>query len=265
MKPLWVIQENLNRDDEELLPILDEEGISYKLIQIIPFSDSIPDVEYDGPIIVRGSTTTLKGTEKKTWQPGVWHNSNFKPSVYRDHYQELFLNQDGVVAPIKTAAEIEGWNSRALKFVRPNSDYKDLTGRVMTRRDLRKLASGVSMGQYPFDDTLELYVASPKTVLDEARFTVVNRAIISGYFYRIHRRLKRVPANDEFWQAAVDALAKWPSGPDDVYSLDIGKTKSGRLGVIECNCFNASGIYGDAATIVKAVTSFVESRYGDAW
>jgi hypothetical protein len=262
MSVLWVIQENLNRDDDELLPIMDQEGIAYTRIKIIPFSDSIPDVEHNGPVIVRGSTTTLRGAEKKAqWKPGVWHNANFKPSVYAENYRELFLNYPGQVAPIGQAAEIAGWNSKSLKFVRPNSDYKELTGRVMTRRDLRKLAAGVAMGQYPFDSSLELFIAEPKTVIDEARFTIVNRHIVSGYFYRINRSLKRRPATPEFWEVAADAVAKW-EGPDEVYSLDIGLTKAGRMGVIECNCFNASGIYGDNAAIVKAVTSFVEAKYG---
>lgn len=262
MSVLWVIQENLNRDDDELLPIMDQEGIAYTRIKIIPFSDSIPDVEHQGPIIVRGSTTTLKGAEKKAaWKPGVWHNENFKPSVYSQHYGELFLNYDGYVAPIKDAAESPTWNSRGLRFVRPNSDYKELTGRVMTRKNLRSLAKGVAMGQYPFDSSLELFIASPKTVVDEARFTVVDRHIVSGFFYRMDRRLKRLPATPEFWATAADAVAKW-EGPAEVYSLDIGLTKGGKLGVIECNCFNASGIYGDQAAIVKAVTRFVEAKYG---
>ena len=259
-KALWVIQENLNRDDKELLPVMDKEGIPYKLIQIIPFSGVIPDVEWDGPIIARGSTTTLRGAEKKAWRPGVWHNENFKPSAYRDHYGELFLNNDGKVVTMGNVSTIEDWNSRSLKFVRPNSDYKDLTGRVMNKRDLKKLAAGVAQGQYPFDSSLELFIADAKTVLDEARFTVVDGKVISGYFYRVDRLVKRIPATPEFRAVAEKAAAVW--GPADVYSLDIGVTKSGRMGVVECNCFNASGIYGDNATIVKEVTRFVESKYG---
>ena len=256
LKPLWVIQENLNRDDEELLPVLRKLDIPYQLIKIIPFSDSIPDIDYVGPIIVRGSTTTLKGTEKKSWKPGVWHNSDFKPSVYAHHYQELFLNNDGLVSTIGNAENLSDWSTRKLRFVRPNSDYKDLTGRVMTKRDLVKLSKGVALGQYPFDSSLELFIASPKTILNESRFTVVDGKIISGYTYRVDQRLKRMPSPERFFKTAQEAVERW-KGPADVYSLDIGETKTGRLGVVECNCFNASGIYGDAETIVKAVTQFV--------
>jgi len=259
MKPLWVIQENLNNDDQELLPILDRLQIPYKMIQIIPFSDSIPDVEYDGPIIARGSTTTLRGTEKKSWKPGVWHNDNFKPSVYLENYKHLYLNREGVVCPLNRTG-FHKWDSEHM-FVRPNSDYKEFTGGMMTEREIGKIAHGAALKQYPFGPDLELFVAPGLTIMDEARFIVAGGKVISGTFYRFDRSLKREkPATQDFTDFAVKCASLW--GPADVYALDIGRTKQNEYGVIECNCFNASGLYGDVERVVREVTDFVEMSYG---
>lgn len=259
MKPLWVIQENLNDDDIVLLPVMKRLGIKYELIKIIPFSDNIPDVDYDGPIIVRGSTTTLRNTEKKNWSPGVWHNDNFKPSVYRDNYRNHFLNKDGQVALLKDSDKL--WKQQHM-FVRPNSDYKDLTGEVKTAREIRKLIKGAEQGFYPFSSDLELFIAPPIKIPNEYRFTVVGKEVVSGYQYRRSfqlKKLKTFPWCDE-WMFADRMVKIW--NPDDVYCLDIGVTKDKRIGVIECNCFNASGIYGDAETVFKKVDEFVNGLRG---
>lgn len=259
MKPLWVIQENLNQDDRELLPILDRLAIPYKMIKIIPFDDNIQDIEWDGPIIVRGSTTALKGAEKKNWKPGVWHNDNFRPSVYLRNYGYLNMNH-GKVYPLNEVPNIE-WESQHL-FIRPNSDYKEFSGGMMERNDIIKLARGAELGQYPFPPTLELFVCEYRNILHEARFTVVDKKVVAGHYYRFNKSLRRNLAVDEWedvFKFAVKCAARW--GPDDVYSLDIGVTKDHLMGVVECNCFNASGLYGAQETIINEVTTFVERKY----
>lgn len=258
MKPLWVIQENLNDDDKDLLPIFEKLDIPYKLIKIIPFSDSIPDVDWDGPIIARGSTTTLKNTEKKNWKPGVWHNANFKPSVYQKNYGNHFLNRNGQVVLLGESDKL--WKNEYY-FVRPNSDYKEFTGCVKTKREIKKLIRGTKLKFYPFDENLELFVAEAIKIPNEYRFVVVNTKVISGAQYRNNFRLKSSPAPDRITKFAEKMTAIW--NPADVYCLDIGVTKDDRIGVIECNCFNASGIYGDdAETIVKEVTNYLTLNAG---
>ena len=271
MKPLWIIQENLNDDDKALLPIFAELGIPYKLISIIPFSDIVPDVDYSGPIIVRGSTTTLRGAEKKAWRPGVWHNENFKPTVYAKHYD--YLNSNFVSCTLEAATSVWSmWPEVETLFVRPNSDYKEFTGGLMTEREVEKLARGAALKQYPFDSSLDLFVAPYKDIVNESRFIIVNGVVISGSFYRLNKRLAKnlrdstyksilIDSDRKEFRFAQEQASKW--GPDEVYCLDVAETSNGEMGVLECNCFNASGLYGEAEKIVEEVSKFVERKYNE--
>lgn len=257
MRTTWVIQENLNRDDKELLPILDKFQIPYQTITIIPFSDSIPDVAATGPIIVRGSTTTLKNAEKKGWNPGVWHNENFKPSHYKELFGKDFLNHEGKVVTAEQLVGLSEWSTVQHLFVRPNSDYKEFTGQTMTMRDAKKLVKGIGMNGYPFDANSEFFVAPAIKIESEYRLVVVNGKVVSGTSYRVYGKRKHVSAPDHilgFGQRIAASLA-------EVYCLDIGETREKQLGVVECNCFNASGLYGDIENIVRQVTDFVEKTY----
>ena len=261
MKAIWVIQENLNNDDKELLPVLEGLGIGYRLIKIIPFSDSVPEVDYEGPKIARGSTTTLKGVEKMDWKPGVWHNPNFSTRYYQQTFQRHYANWDGMIFQINELSDkvIEAnFADSQHMFVRPNTDYKDFTGTPMTKREIQKLVRNVNSSVFPFPETAEVMIAPICKISDEYRLTVVNGEIVAGYSYRIRgsRRIG-VPAP----QKVTDFAKELPLDLSEVFSLDIGITKDGPK-VVEANCFNASGIYGGHETIVQRVTDFVNQTYG---
>lgn len=255
---MWVIQDNLNNDDKILLPILNKLDIQYTLINIVPFSDNIPDVGYNGPKIVRGSTTTLKGAEKKGWKPGVWHNENFKPSWYKECFGEDYLNKAGGKVSLLDLPSM--WNHENHLFVRPDSDYKEFTGGPMTKKEAIKLQRSAKLGQMDFDENFIMFVAPILNVYHEFRFTVVNKKVICGASYRLNKSLRHVDAPDDWMEYAQKLADKCDL--DEVYSLDIGETKDGVRGVVECNCFNASGIYGNAEIIVREVTKFVETKHG---
>jgi hypothetical protein len=259
MEPLWIIQKNLNDDDKKLLPVMDELNIKYQLIEIIPFSDNIPEINYEGPIIVRGSTTTLKGAEKTSWKPGVWHNENFSPEGYKKIFEHNYINAQGSIHILKdlTPKDLDNiYGKQQHMFVRPNSDYKEFTGIPMSKRDLKKLTKSMQLGNSLIPENLKVLIAPAISIYYEARMIVVDKQIVSGYSYKVRGGRKYSPATLEsktFAQVLPLDLA-------EVFCLDIGFTCEGYK-VIECNCFNASGIYGDHETIVKKVTDFVRRKY----
>ncbi len=258
MKTLWYIQENLNQDDRTLLPVLDKLEIDYTLFQVIPFSDSIPDIVYEEPIIVRGSTTTLINAKKKNWVPGVWHNDNFKPSYYNDQLGSDYINGDGHLEKLGDLGFLDRYDDL---FVRPNSDLKEFSGILMSREERKNFYATVKRGGFPFDLDLDVWVAPPKNYFDtEARFVVIDGKMVSGTIYKErnnHCSIVIPPIHFEPMEKFIIDLG------EDVYCMDIaGYGYKGReFKVLEYGCFNASGLYGDHETIVKSVTNFVEEKY----
>jgi len=255
MKVLWYIQKNLNSDDKKLVPFLEELNQPYRYFNIVPFIYNIPDHNYNGPVIVRGTTTTLKTAEKKNWKPGVWINDNFKPSYYKYYYNDLFLNKHGFSIKLKEIIK----DMEEYYFVRPNSDYKELTGSVLSNKELLKIKEEAKLGKLNFNDNLTLFIAKPLKIINEARFVIVDNKILSGYYYRYMKKLKNFSAGPDFYDIVEKAIDRWK--PADVYCLDIGQTEEGEIGVIECNCFNGSGIYGGYKEIVKGISIFVENNF----
>jgi hypothetical protein len=101
-------------------------------------------------------------------------------------------------------------------------------------------------------------VAPLVKIIEEYRLIVVNNQVVSGYSYKINGVATYRPAPQEIISFA-QTLAHL--GPDLVYCLDIGKTNENTLGVIECNCFNGSGIYGDHTNIILNIDNFVTHNY----
>lgn len=126
--------------------------------------------------------------------------------------------------------------SKGEVFIRPNNGWKPFSGHLYDPKEMEGL-------QMP-DSTLCL-ISSAKKILEEYRFVVIEKDIISGSSYMNDE--VRVEENDDvfdFAQTVVHNIVP----PDLIYTLDVAITKKGPR-IIETNCFNSSGLY--AADIPK--------------
>lgn len=257
---LWIVQENLNQADRVLCFIFEEHNILNEFIKIVPFSEEVPNVNVplNTSVIVRGSTTMMIGAKKQNWVPGVWHNDNFKPSVYKRSFQQNFLNHKGTHCNIdKIQEQFEQYDSERL-FIRANSDYKELSGEVYTKEEAKELVTKIKNDSYYFGNDLEVFLSPIVDIKEEYRLIVVNGMVVSGFSYKINGVAINIPAPQnviDFGQNLAHL------GPDLVYCLDIGRTSDNDLGVIECNCFNGSGLYGDHENIILSIDSLVKKYY----
>lgn len=255
--PFWIVQNNLNNADRVLPFIFDEHKISHTFIDITPFSGQVPDVivPKNAAIICKGTTTMIVGAKKKPWNPGVWHNDNFKPSWYQDTYKEKFLNYQGIVSDLNNLEKSFISFKQEKLFIRSNTDYKELSGGVYTIEETLALIDERTSNKSYHGSSLEAFISPLIDMKEEYRLVVVNNQVVSGFSYQINGESTHRPAPTDIIQFG-QSIANL--GPAAVYCLDIGKTSKNTIGVVECNCFNGSNIYGEHESIILAVSNFVK-------
>ncbi len=253
MSLTWIVQQNLtsNRNLNDFTEALESLGSKWKKIDIIPFADDLMDVEVDGPVMVYGSTTLIKNAPKKGWQPGVFFNpENFQASKWNEVYGEHMFNFHGREM---TLAELYKNIPSDYVFLRPNNDLKDFSGSVVFKEELISFIENVKKGDFPFDDSLSVFVAPTKEIHKEWRCFVVNGNCVASSQYRFRSILKKDPrVPQEVIEFANKMAAIW--SPEKAFVMDICESMDRQLFILELNCFNASGLYEcDAREIIKAV------------
>lgn len=250
---VWIMQKNLTSEVHRWERALVENKSSFRMIEIVPFSDDLPDVEFTpgANIVCHGSTTLIRNAHKKNWKPGIFFNpDNFRPSLWKIKYGPHFLNSDGVVRKMSELS-LPGIADRdGLAFVRPNGDFKDFSGSVVDYYGWEKFLKSVQEGGYTFDDQLEVYAAPCKSLFEEYRMFIVDGKVVSSSKYRLRSILDKKPnAPQEIADFANKMARIW--SPEKAFVMDICKTDQGELKLLELNCFNASGVY--AAPLIPII------------
>jgi hypothetical protein len=253
----WIVQDNLHptagsNTMDVLVRACDEAGCSLVRVHVTPYSTEMPDIPpIVAPFVFYGYTTLITNAARSPqWRSGVFFDPElFQPSVYAQHYDDLYLNPD------TRTLTCEEFNSEPHPretrfFVRPNNDLKQWTGEVMT------------FGEYltrfeNFEEQMRgalIAVSSPKEIHAEWRVILVDgQPIASSQYQPLAGAF--VPAEVEAF--ARSAAAKWLPFP--VVVMDVGGTDKG-LKVIELNCFNGSNFYlMDVSRIVRNVSRYLEA------
>ncbi len=261
---LWVVQSNLG--NPETLARFDEVcarlGVACHPVQVIPFSDELPDITWDGPTIFYGAT----GFITKAFASGRFHPcaffdlERFRFSYWQRLLRAHLLNDTA----LQTTLAAFGQSARdpeSLWFIRPDRDSKVFAGEVVRFADVRAWAERLSAGGFTFGDDEPIVVAEPRNILREWRLFMVDGRVSAASRYREGSRLSISPEVPAEVRAFGEARAREaPIAP--VFVLDIAETRAG-LSVIEINCFNSSGFYAaDLLRIVADVSALVEARWG---
>jgi hypothetical protein len=253
----WIIQTNLTSEVHRWKMALEACGSAYRDVEIVPFSDDLPDVSYVTDFaLAHGTTSMIKNAHKKGWT--VFFNpENFRPSLWRLKYGRNFLNYDGYACKLGETSLMGLSDKDCMSFVRPNGDFKDFSGSVVDIRGWTKFVQDVQSGGYPFDDQLEIFAAPAKNLFEEYRMFIVNGVVVSSSKYRLRTILDKKPgAPKEVVMFANNMAAIW--NPERAYVMDVCKTDQGELKVLELNCFNASGVY---AAPIEPIIEAVEFMY----
>lgn len=256
MSVTWILQQNLVKELDRWTDAFQSLGTKYVLIDIVPFSDTLPDVDVQGPAIVYGSTTMIKNAPTKPWSPGVFFDpEKFRCSTWAKQYGKEMLNSDGRVFTLAELAK----DSPDMFFMRPDNDLKDFSGSEVSREGLMKFVDSVSHGGFTFDHSLQVFVAPLKQLHKEYRIFIVDGKPVAWSQYRFRSQLRKNPnVPKEVLDYAERMAAIW--SPDKAFVMDICETMDRELKILELNCFNASGVYEcDVREIVKAIDSLFQS------
>lgn len=287
----WILQSGFEYENgwDDLIEVLERDKIPYSVHKVVPFIGKlIPEPELDTDRVFCVGSYSMRHTAKKNgWKPGVVDLAdeiNFR-NFYYNHawYQEYddgvryeqsathnwnLLNSDAYITTIK-----EGWNEEEFLnedelFIRPLDDTKSFAGKVFSKEEFNKWRDDILKAEAEdvfnnrlFSDT-EIIFATPKEILREYRFWIVNDMIVASSVYKTGNRVAysqipsgapvfkyvyelTCPASDKYWQ------------PADAYVLDIAEGFDDNFSVIEMNTINSAGFYaGDVFSIVRNLEAY---------
>lgn len=258
----WMVQYNLISFSQinPLLDALKKNDIAYETFPVVPFEDEfqLPEAfANEEKLIPYGSTSLMNRIMKlEKWPLGfVFCPLGMKPSVWNLNRMDM-LNQDGITMTVE-----EAYNSlpEGTWFIRPNSDLKAFSGEVIHSDEFRIWIDRLSSGEYLFDGSLELFIATPKTIIGaEYRVFIVDRKVITMSSYgKGTTKVNMDTYLDTPQYKDVYRLAEEFWLPEECVVLDF-TTIGGKRKIIEFNCINASGFYAhDIEKFALAMTNYV--------
>ncbi len=270
IKTKWILQTNIFKEKavDKIIDCFQKQKIPYDLVKIIPFDNKFPEgiTEYDGPVILYGTTTLLRNISKcNKYYPGMWFNKEtFKPSFWGNKIGDKWLNNESKV--LRLYEVIDNFKSNESLFIRPNDDFKSFTGQVFYRDDFELLYNTIKKENTNFNinTSTEVTISPVKKIISEWRFIIIDKIVVSSSRYKYHNRL-HISGNIKDIEEGALQLAEdiannnWQIS--EAYVLDICQVIDG-FKVIEINCLNASGFYDcDIMNIIYSASELANKQW----
>jgi hypothetical protein len=253
----WVIQRNLTNTDDlhSLKRGCDKIGVPCVEIDIIPFTQQLPDFNKDKHSIFYGSTTMgmLLSTDSSINKGYFFDAASFSIANYFEKWGRHMLNYGAMVTSFSELMATEYDNDQLL-FIRPDDDSKSFSGEVKKYSEIKSWYDRLKM----FDNTSlsldsKIIVSEPYQLRYEWRLWIVNKKVVAASKYREDFRLKK----EKGCPASVVQFAEQRCNeytPHDLFVMDICETGDSYY-IVECGCLNSAGFYhADITAIVSSVT-----------
>lgn len=226
----------------------------YSLVKVIPFSHELENIGGDplpdksARVFVFGSTTLMRIAKERGWTPGAF-TENLDISSLFHRYGALCANIDGRFMRLQDALTV--CQTDGIQFIRPLGDTKTFAGQTFNASKLEEWLDRLAI-LTPEDNPevsadTEVLVASPKDLLEEVRFWVVGKHIVTGSHYRKDGRPYRKEVKLG-WGTQPEEFAKNVTrDPWDlsIYVLDVARVNGAvpYWAVLETNCLSGAGLY----------------------
>ena len=260
------IIEDIGDRFDELKSSLKKENLWYKEVKHIPFSMtwdiSLPDNDYHKYFPFCSVNTMLLA--KDIGMNVFFEEVNYDYIKFAQEYGEYFINHDLTLFKFGDLPRMEAEASDLNKSIYIRDAYGDnlIKGRVHCYMELSAKYSeymGRSLGKKKITDDYQMILSTPKQIISEYRFFVVNGEIVSGSQYNEFGNfcIKNID-NSEYanHHSFVDKMISIYS-PDNSFVIDIAEMGDGSFKVVECNCINCSGFY--AVNIHKLIECLNEA------
>jgi hypothetical protein len=183
MDIIWLI-ENCFKNIENLCKSINDSGASYVLFEKNQNYDVIQDKIY----VLYGSVQFVKKFSSKNPKPFPGHfydAKNFETSTYLTYWQEKCLNDDAIFISYGEFKRRKDFFYSIFKddvFIRPNSCDKIFTGLSIDKNDWKIETNSLDKLTSVLPETI-IAVSSKKKILNEWRFIVSQRKIITSSYY----------------------------------------------------------------------------------
>ncbi len=261
----YLLQSNLVSEEDQqpyidALNTVQSKGLAtWSYVKLVPFAGTIePEwVPCGRKVFPIGSTSMLAASQRYCWNPGVVFDPvTFRFEAWRDHWGAANLvNGDAYVSAFGDVEE----GGRV--FIRPCEDLKAFSGLVISGDDLAdwqtRVVSGYGTSEYDsrlLKTSTPVIVSKVKTITREWRTWVVSGKVIAYSQYARNGKRERVRVTPLDVRAFAQRLADYWC-PADCFVLDVGEV-DGKLGLMEVNTMNSSGIYdGNMVDVYSAIAA----------
>lgn len=244
---LWVMQTKLSQEDSttHLVEAFHKLGINWAAFPIIPFSNSIPDFDWDGPRVYYGSTNLItkvyENPEIRAKARLFYDHERHSTSWYGPRLGESWLNHKSWRSTVGESLANPDLPDEF--FCRPDSSLKSFSGALFTRYDFSLLMQRSIEFDAVTPET-PIIINEPQEIIREYRTWIVGDKVSAVVGYKNHNKVKPWDVSDlerdeigEFAKAEGAKLKEL-----EAFVLDVGVTPSGKR-VVEVNDVHAAGFY----------------------
>lgn len=250
----WILQTDIFAEDgwKTIVETLERFNIPYSIHKVVPFvGELIPDINPTGPVICFGTYSMRHVARERGWLPGVFDLQDFPFQKQLQHWGEHMLNHDSVVTTFENARFTE-----SLMHVRPVEDTKYFAGRLFDKEEFEGWQTQVCVLKLDYGNSLrnetEVQVSTPKEILREYRFWIVDGEIVTASLYKVGPTIMySSDVEQRYYDYVQDRIAEWQ--PLQAFVIDVCDTPTG-IKIVEINTLNAAGFYaGDMQKLVFAL------------
>ena len=259
----WIIESNVLSYTDSLIEYLRAKDIyyketSYQEVLSYNYKDKFGGlVDSEVATVFVGSLRLAKEINQYPLDPGVICNlKNFDCLTYYPSWNDYLLNKDWTITlPLILKRHCREGDTTKKFFFRPSEGDKVFDGGLYTKSELVKLG---------LEDNKVIIQASKKEIVDEYRFLVVDRKIID------HTRYLSSPKSSGVYRSIKLLLENALYNPrifipDRAFTVDIGYSYRGGIGVIEINSFSCANLYEmNMDKVVPAINELAKDMYREA-
>lgn len=270
---LWICQNNLGstEDVQKIQRACEDYGYDFMGVRVIPFSDELPDVPSDVPVVFYGATNWIQKIHRSgRWTPGTFLNEESVCSLWIEKYGARCVNwgclrstpdDPFLLGDSDLVDTARPFSRDECVFVRPDRDNKAFSGQVMTLEELGDWKSGMT-GDLAEIGNEPVIIAPPVRIDVEWRLFIVDGKVVSGSQYRQNGLLDvGFECPREVFSLAEECAEIYSPAP--VFVLDACMIADELVPrVLEIGCFNSAGFYvSDIDAIIRSISEYCISKY----
>jgi hypothetical protein len=216
--------------------------------------DEIPDRirEKEGNLFFYGSTELVRrvSDDEKLRRFLFFDIGQFDQRIWVENRERDLLNGQGVSV---SWGELKELAAREPVFARPTFEQKSFAGALVTPESAQDWFTRMEKRNGRLVPESQVWVSTPKSILEEYRFIVLDGRIVTGSRYRAGGVLAasaQVPA------AVLAEAARLARGwlPARLVTMDVAVLENGAVKIIEFNSIHSSGLYAaDKLALIEAI------------